>query len=410
MEYKELIEYALKFHKDIQEIKSKMPYSMNVIDLLHANENAHSRILLWLLKYKRNDRYILLESFFKMLSKFVSLNLNINDPYLNCEEKTDFGRRVDLFITNRAKDFCVIIENKINGAGDQDKQLEDYIADAINRKIDSKKIVVIYLTLSGEKFVSNGSLTKWAKEKLGYNDENNGRFLPLSYEHDILPWLEEEVLPHTEYKETILISALTQYIDYLKGILNIRNNQQNINKYMEQKLNEDLKLKSYEEIIQLRKSIEEVENATNDVLTQKINMIATEKVIKPLVNFLSKQHPSFSIDAQSFSLNYFHIKIKNPHWSKCKICFNEEGGIIYGVVHDNADVNHIDNETEKRIKENIGGFRYSKWWPIWKWVDKDFKQVDEDFWGNIANGDKDVASYIIDKIDEVVKALEGYQL
>ena len=100
MEYKELIEYALKFHKDIQEIKSKMPYSMNVIDLLHANENAHSRILLWLLKYKRNDRYILLESFFKMLSKFVSLNLNINDPYLNCEEKTDFGRRVDLFITN----------------------------------------------------------------------------------------------------------------------------------------------------------------------------------------------------------------------------------------------------------------------------------------------------------------------
>ena len=53
----------------IEAAKQKLPYNINVIDELHANENAHSRILCKLLQYQDIEgRYRILESLLHYIS------------------------------------------------------------------------------------------------------------------------------------------------------------------------------------------------------------------------------------------------------------------------------------------------------------------------------------------------------
>ena len=56
-------ELTLPFITLYRKLKAEQPYHINVIDLLRANENAHSRILVHLLKQNVNKKYEILESF-----------------------------------------------------------------------------------------------------------------------------------------------------------------------------------------------------------------------------------------------------------------------------------------------------------------------------------------------------------
>jgi hypothetical protein len=153
---------------------------------------------------------------------------------------TNERERIDVLIEEPGS-FAIIIENKINGAPDQDTQLERYIESVKGHHgISDDNIYAIYLTDNGEKTVGECSLTPNAKNYLGYNDEcDMGRFIPLNYRYDILPWLEKDVLPNCAYKEELLISALKQYIDYLKKIFWIIENEEQKILIME-KLKEEL--------------------------------------------------------------------------------------------------------------------------------------------------------------------------
>ena len=48
----DLIKLINGFNKRYKELESRLPYHINVIDELHINENAHSRILCKLLLYQ----------------------------------------------------------------------------------------------------------------------------------------------------------------------------------------------------------------------------------------------------------------------------------------------------------------------------------------------------------------------
>lgn len=60
------VELANEIVGRIVKEKQHLPYRMNIIDELHANENAHTRILLQLLRYKANGKYPILSSFLEM--------------------------------------------------------------------------------------------------------------------------------------------------------------------------------------------------------------------------------------------------------------------------------------------------------------------------------------------------------
>ena len=193
-------------------------YHANVIEELHANENAHSRLLRMFLQYDKGRKEFTVFKSFLSIPKIRSVmsSVEMNNPEFFNEKG-----RIDLLVKDNQ--YAIIIENKICGAQDQDKQLERYIQYMKGKGINDGNIYVIYLTMSGEKSVSKDSLTEVAKKILGFNEEKNetGRFIPLNYRYDILPWLEGQVLPNCCLKEDLLISGLKQYIDYLKNLTGV---------------------------------------------------------------------------------------------------------------------------------------------------------------------------------------------
>ena len=59
--------FWINFSEELSKIKEKehqkLPYHFNLIDELHANENAHTRILLKLLSYNISGEYVFFKSF-----------------------------------------------------------------------------------------------------------------------------------------------------------------------------------------------------------------------------------------------------------------------------------------------------------------------------------------------------------
>ena len=201
------IEVVTKFR---YEVLAKEPYRMNLVELLHANENAHTRILVKLLRYNHNDCN--LEFAKSFIRKFV--REDVRDPEV--WEQIDF---VDALIGEPNR-YAVVIENKINWAVDQDRQLERYIEAARNRlNVSEEQIYVIYLTDNGIKSPSENSLTDKAKEVLGITAATGGRLVKLNYRDDILPWIAQDVLPFCRHGDVQTIHAIEQYLDYLKNRL-----------------------------------------------------------------------------------------------------------------------------------------------------------------------------------------------
>lgn len=222
MDIQSLLKLANCHHK--QGTKWEKPFHINIIDELRIDENANSRILVKILQYKENDTFPILNSFIDLLSgKCSQINkITIDTPQISYENS-----RIDALILENGK-YAIIIENKIYWATDQNSQIDRYVnivsqygfKDNENGEIPN--IFVVYLTFDGTKIVSNDSFDK-ARKKLGWvNDENPGRFIALNYKDDILPWLDTDILPYCRLNDDCLISALKQYIDYLKGLFKQR--------------------------------------------------------------------------------------------------------------------------------------------------------------------------------------------
>ena len=160
--HRKLLELAGKCSVWYEEEKKKFPYHINIIRELHDNENAHSRILMQLLRYKDGDKYPILESFIHMMGMIgdIEPEIVIANPQISNERE-----RIDGLIEEKDK-YAVIVENKIWGAADQNNQIERYVDAVIRHGIPQDKIFVIYLTIDGLKVVSDWSLTDKTKEIL----------------------------------------------------------------------------------------------------------------------------------------------------------------------------------------------------------------------------------------------------
>ncbi len=223
----------------LKKLKEKLPYHINVIDALGgANENANTKIFCKLLKYKTDENYPILNSFVSLIrNKCPSASFVIKDPHI------EFGKEyIDGLIEDKTKAYGVIIENKIHNAKDQYRQIERYINTVNQHGVAYKNIYVVYLTRDNNKEIESYSLTSIAKEHLSIMGNDNGRFIPLNYRDDILPWLKTEILPNCKIKEDCLRSAIEQYIDYLEGIFELRKSKESneINRIMKEQLYQKL--------------------------------------------------------------------------------------------------------------------------------------------------------------------------
>ncbi len=198
-----------------------------LFDLANGKENAHTNVLWSILKY---GNYMFLPSFLAYLNL---PEINLGRPIIVTTQKSAIGVNnggkgfMDLYIEyydTNLEPISIILENKVCGASDTKKQLARYIATILKiegSKFDSwlkgdtgrsdtyDNIYVLYLTLDGTKEPDNESLPGYIKGKVKY--------IPMNYQEDVLPWIENEVLPHIPYGEDgIMIAGVRQYITSLK--------------------------------------------------------------------------------------------------------------------------------------------------------------------------------------------------
>lgn len=168
----------------------------------NIHETAHSRILYKLL-YAHNQES---RQFLKLFLESVELSniLDIN----KVEIKVEY-RHIDVLISDGQK--CIIIENKVNHACDQDRQLALYI-DSLDK--DKNNIYVFYLVrYDNDKDPSENSLSTERREEL----VKIGNYKKISYQTHILKWLRK-CEKETNDENVFLKSALVQYRNYIENL------------------------------------------------------------------------------------------------------------------------------------------------------------------------------------------------
>ena len=213
---------------DVEDKRRKNPGTMNIAELMnrHHLENQHSNIIAFLLNPNEKHHHPNYGNEFLTVLKEKGLGIQGETiKSVKREDSTDELRRMDLFIQTE-KDY-IIIENKV-WADDQVEQIKDYIDFVKNNIYSEENIFVVYLTpfekLPSEKSISQDNLNKLIAQK---------RYINLTYQKDILAWLERL---ETREDEKELQAGIIQYIDVVKGITNQRQEIFNMNQEIAKEL------------------------------------------------------------------------------------------------------------------------------------------------------------------------------
>ena len=243
-----MIEKIKKLIIDYMGDYDKTEHPFLLFDLAHVNENDHTRVLMGILKY---NKFQFLPSFLKMIGA-PEYKTQQNTPLKLEEQKKAIGGYIDLYFeydsTNNSTE-KVIIENKINEAGDTKYQLAKYIATVLYPKMNSveftnkyenwrncdnnnndndqekfEHIHVIYLTSDGLKKPDIKSLPNFFRKETDTKENFEGNhinYYPINYLENIIPWLVNDVLPKMPYSDDgIAIAGIRQYIASLNAMFN----------------------------------------------------------------------------------------------------------------------------------------------------------------------------------------------
>ncbi len=215
--------------------------SLNIIEMLRLDKNvletAHSRALKEFLSAGEGYGY----PFFKIFLATVELEaLKYFKPnYFHCEKFN-----IDILITGKIakEEYAIIIENKINEAGDQEEQIERYISTVKNYyNCKEQNIYVLYLVSGQGKIIpAEHSISSERREYF----EKRGQFITITYIEDIVKFLDKILA--TWSNESIRTAAY-QYQEYIKDIYGINDKERGYVKmendilYKELKLDEEAK-------------------------------------------------------------------------------------------------------------------------------------------------------------------------
>ena len=358
----DIFEFIKNFTAKKKKNASLLQYNLNLIDELHANENAHTRILLKLLDYESNQKKVILEEFLNLLNeKLVNQKIPILDDY----RITGQFEFIDGYIWSDSKKVAIIIENKINWACDQNEQIQRYIETAKQYGINEKAIFVVYLTDNGKKKADDCSFTDYAKKMLDWKDpENQGRYIESNYLYDILPFLYEIFDKLSFSKENVLKAAIFQYIDYLEGRFGMRKNEKEYNMAMNSdilkilNLGENLsKKEKFDKIVELQRELwNTLDNVKNEVYPDR-----PEVRLKDYYEYFEDKKDPFeniSIWSQGQGLIFRNCRKFTDYELKFEIYPKDDGTDIYFKIQEEIeDKNFIKNILEKM--NILNDFKYA---------------------------------------------------
>lgn len=401
----EINDSLLKVAKELNELylfkKAALPYSLNVISELHADENANSRILKGLLQYSCNGQFPILRSFIELIDSLADceVDIPIKKPELTNEEGDERGR-IDLLIQEK-KSYAIIVENKIWDAYDQKKQIEKYIDYVERLGVPKRKIFVVYLTHDGNKKISDDSLTDKAKKYLGCSNKSNGRFICMNFMDDIMPWLDTLVDMEDVQKEPLLSSAIIQYGDYLGKIFDARKEDIEIENELEKKLMEKLQIENFQELLQVREDVDRLYDCVISKTNDWINNICEKKICKAI------ERKGYSILYSDFGYGNFHLEVSIPKWKKSRWAIRTgKNSILWSGIW-----NDPENKVAKKYKSMLNDV-YEKsdveGWIGWN-RHKEY-ELNDAFWISFEAHPTKFVNFIINEIERVVEATKDMKL
>ena len=272
-----------------QRLKADLPYHMNIVDAIGADENANSRILAGILaQHTAEGDYEMLSAFAKRFFGSTGMAELIKSPKIITEQQVKNDKRIDIYIYEPAK-YAIILENKVMDAPEQPHQLANYIEGLNEIGFTNDQIYIGYLPSTNATEPSSNSWS--SRSGRNYRDEFHPRFRNISFRDDIIPWLREAVFPSNG--NAMLQQTIDIYIDYLEGLFGFRPNEHFIDmktdEYIAHKLAftnepEDNLQKAMEAIAE----IEKLKKESSDVNERMPGAYSKTGLQEPRLNFLIK--------------------------------------------------------------------------------------------------------------------------
>lgn len=398
---KKAFELASQF--DFEYWNSELTDYMNLIEDLrlstNIHETAHSRVLYKLLCSGRRYSYPFLRTFLQVVG-IKDIDIKDTDNVKLFVEKEN----IDLLIKIGNK--VIILENKVNHAKDQDRQIEKYYNN-IKKNHKKKIIYVIYLTRSDSDSDPNkNSFPDSVKNEL------KEKYKKISYEKEIREWICE---CKKEWKSELINSVLIQYGDFIENMFEPNKKRNEVmNSIIDQIIVNDndtekvdfkkIGIDRKENII--NKQLEKVRNAENNLREYKdglekyiINEVACElnnhikeelsKEIQCEVDY-NKAHIDFCVSYKGKQYRgiacfyrhdkeglWFGLRTKNKYlvnWNKSQseIKYDELGGEIEKILKEKlkceiVDYNYKDDNPKindklyKGYTEKVDSYAYWKY-------------------------------------------------
>lgn len=347
----DLLNFASEFSSLKEEEQKKLPFHLNLVDQLHINENAHSRILMHLLSYKNdNGKYVFLTSLIDLIKEKHSgdfSKITIESPQITQEKE-----RIDLWV--RDKVYAIIFENKIYNADDREAQLSNYIEKTLKHNYNKNQIFVVYLS----QYPKEPELQSWGE----YKDSFRSRYVNLSFCYDILPWLKDKILPTIKYKELFLQTAIIQYIDYLEGLFKIRNIDKPMNIELNKLIEQHFKLSdesAKDKIRTIQKPAQEIDDLSSQMkaLLESYRQIIFDSWLEQT----RKNYSRFCPNKKHNENNWFitDVTIENVYGRQVTVYmgadYTEVNSIIFycGFFLDYNSTDENDSIVENRIKQEL---------------------------------------------------------
>ena len=362
----------------------------NPFQFLQTDEMGLSKILAFLLDptetHGQGDLF--LNSFLKFIGKhqflaYQKVNIYLekitkeeNDEITNeiTNETTNKNGRHDIFIEgilDNKTSWVISIENKLQGAIDQPKQMHTYDKDLKNYVSDS--YFLIYLPIFSnnppEKSISED---KWAK----LMSDKKAMVLSASM---LIKWLDNTL---------IIAPAVKQFCNDFKKFLSedIMGNTQDSNELIECLINNDKALFSALTVLE-----------TRDTLYEKLMAMLVEQLKIRFNRYTKLININFECgDDGSFNKKGYGLYIGNEDFGVCIYFYKSGLRDAYCGIYANHDnlFNNILNVFSEFIKDNNYDLDKDDSMPLWKWLEDEYEVWDATVLSKIPSGE--LANYIFE--------------
>lgn len=362
----------------------------NPFQFLQTDEMGLSKILAFLLDptetHGQGDLF--LNSFLKFINKhqflaYQKVNIYLekitkeeNDEITNetTNETTNKNGRHDIFIEgilDNKTSWVISIENKLQGAIDQPKQMHTYDKDLKNYVSDS--YFLIYLPIFSnnppEKSISED---KWAK----LMSDKKAMVLSASM---LIKWLDNTL---------IIAPAVKQFCNDFKKFLSedIMGNTQDSNELIECLINNDKALFSALTVLE-----------TKETLYEKLMAMLVEQLKIRFNRYTKLININFECgDDGSFNKKGYGLYIGNEDFGVCIYFYKSGLRDAYCGIYANHDnlFNNILNVFSEFIKDNNYDLDKDDSMPLWKWLEDEYEVWDATVLSKIPSGE--LANYIFE--------------